>query len=97
MVAFAVLLVAAVAVRQALLFVIGIGLGAALAGARFGFTTGWRQLIEARDPRGVIGQVLLLGAAASLSMPLLGAFPVNCRRHSARRASACSSAPSSSG
>ena len=64
-----------VAVRQAALLLVGVGLGAALAGTRFGFTTGWRQLVEARDPQGVIGQLLLLGAAAALSMPLLGAFP----------------------
>lgn len=70
-----VLLLWFVAVRQAALFAVGIGLGAALAGARFGFTTGWRHLIEARDPRGVVGQLLLLGLAATLSMPLLGTFP----------------------
>jgi hypothetical protein len=50
-------------------------MGAALAGTRFGFTTGWRQLIEARDPKGVVGQLLLLALAATLSMPLLAAFP----------------------
>ncbi|MBL8314871.1 MAG: YeeE/YedE family protein [Rubrivivax sp.] len=64
-----------VSVRQAALLAVGIGLGAALAAARFGFTTGWRQLIEARDPKGVIGQLLLLGLAASFSMPLLATFP----------------------
>ena len=52
----------------------GIGFGAALAGARFGFTTGWRQLVEQRDPRGVYGQLLLLALAAALAMPLLGRF-----------------------
>ncbi|MFP5463069.1 MAG: YeeE/YedE thiosulfate transporter family protein, partial [Gammaproteobacteria bacterium] len=67
--AFFVLLVWSVSVRQAVLFLIGLGLGAALAGARFGFTTGWRQLVEQRDPRCVFGQLLLL------AMPLLGAFP----------------------
>ena len=75
MAAFFVFLAWSVAVRQALLFALGIGMGAALAGARFGFTTGWRRLIEARDPTGVTGQLLLLGLAATLSMPLLGAFP----------------------
>ena len=35
--------------------------------ARFGFTTGWRRLVEARDPQGVVGQLLLLGLAATLS------------------------------
>ena len=64
-----------VAVRQAALFAVGLGMGAALAGTRFGFTTGWRQLIESRDPRGVVGQLLLLGLAATLSMPLMAVFP----------------------
>ena len=70
-----VLLLWFVAVRQAALWAVGIAMGVALARARFGFTTGWRQLIEARDPKGVIGQLLLLGLAATLSMPLLAAFP----------------------
>jgi len=73
--AFFVLLVWFVALRQAVLFAVGIGMGAALAGARFGFTTGWRQLVEDRDPRGTVGQLLLLGLAATLSMPLLASYP----------------------
>ncbi len=73
--AFFIFLLWTVSVRQALLFGVGIGLGATLAGARFGFTTGWRQLIENRDPKGVTGQVLLLGLAALLAMPLLAAYP----------------------
>jgi len=75
MAAFFIFLLWSVSVRQALLFVVGIGLGATLAGARFGFTTGWRQLIESRDPRGVTGQALLLGLAALLAMPLLDSYP----------------------
>jgi hypothetical protein len=74
MVAFFLMLLWAVSVRQALLFVIGIGMGAALAGARFGFTTGWRQLIEHKDPRGVTGQIVLLAIAALLAMPLLANY-----------------------
>jgi hypothetical protein len=73
--AFFFLLLWFVAVRQAALFLVGIGMGATLAGVRFGFTTGWRNLVEQRDPQGVIGQLLLLGLAATLSMPLLGVFP----------------------
>ncbi len=72
--AFFVLLFWSVSVRQAVLFLVGIGFGAALAGARFGFTTGWRKLVEQRDPRGVYGQLLLLALAAALAMPLLGHF-----------------------
>lgn len=75
MAAFFVLLILNVSVRQAALFLVGIGMGVALAGARFGFTTGWRQLVEQRDARGAMGQLLLLGLAAALSMPLLGWFP----------------------
>ncbi|NMM38870.1 MAG: YeeE/YedE family protein [Glaciimonas sp.] len=61
--------------RQAVLFLVGIGMGSALAGTRFGFTSGWRRLIERRDPRGVLAQLLLLAIAAALSMPLLGQYP----------------------
>lgn len=74
MAAFFVLLAWSVSVRQAVLFLVGIGFGAALAGARFGFTTGWRELVEHRDPRGVYGQLLLFALAAALAMPLLGHF-----------------------
>jgi len=73
--AFAFLLLWFVSVRQSALFVVGFGMGVALAGTRFGFTTGWRDLVERRDPQGVIGQVVLLALAASLSMPLVAAFP----------------------
>lgn len=51
--AFSIFLVLSVSVRQAVLLLVGVGMGAALAGARFGFTTGWRQLIEQRNPQGV--------------------------------------------
>ena len=64
-----------VSIRQAALFAVGIGMGAALAGARFGFTTGWRQLIEQRDPRGVMGQLVLLALASVFSLTLLGQYP----------------------
>lgn len=49
---------------QTALFAIGIGMEAALAGARFGFTTGRRNLVVARDPRGVVGQANMLGLPA---------------------------------
>jgi uncharacterized protein len=68
-------LLLSVYVRQAVLFLVGIGLGATLAAARFGFTTGWRQLVTERDPSGAAGQLLLLALAALLAMPLLGQFP----------------------
>jgi hypothetical protein len=63
-----------VSIRQAALFAVGIGMGAALSGARFGFTTGWRLLIEQRDPRGVAGQLILLALASAFSLTLLGQY-----------------------
>jgi len=64
-----------VSTRQALLFLVGIGLGVALAGQRFGFTTAWRILVEDKNPSGVFGQLIAFGLAAILSMPLLGHYP----------------------
>jgi len=75
MAAFFVFLLLSVSVRQAVLLLVGVGMGAALAGARFGFTTGWRQLVEQRDPQGVTGQVMLLALASLAAIPLLGTFP----------------------
>jgi uncharacterized protein len=72
--AFFLFLALAVSIRQAVLMLVGLGMGAALAGARFGFTTGWRQLIEQRNPQGVAGQVLLLALASLAALPLLGQF-----------------------
>lgn len=63
-----------VSIRQAVLFAVGIGMGAALAGARFGFTTGWRQLILHKDPKGVMGQLVLLALASAFSLTLLGQY-----------------------
>ena len=70
--AFFIFLALSVSIRQAVLMGVGVGMGAALAGARFGFTTGWRQLIEQRNPQGVAGQVLLLALASLAALPLLG-------------------------
>ena len=72
--AFFVYVALSVSIRQSVLFLVGIGMGAALAGARFGFTTGWRQLIEQRDPRGVAGQLVLLALASVLCLTLLAQF-----------------------
>ena len=73
--AFVVMLAWFVALRQALLFLVGLGMGAVLAGARFGFTTGWRNFIERRDPSGILAQLLLLALAAVVCMPMLAAYP----------------------
>lgn len=72
--AFFIFLALSVSIRQAVLMLVGVGMGAALAGARFGFTTGWRQLIEQRNPQGVTGQLLLLALASLAALPLLGQF-----------------------
>lgn len=63
-----------VSVRQAALWLVGLGMGAVLAGARFGFTTGWRHLIEHKDPSGITGQALLLALAALIALPLMAQF-----------------------
>ncbi len=75
LIGFAAFLFWSVSIRQSLLFIVGIGLGLVLAGLRFGFTTGWRNLIEKRDASGVYAQLILLGLAAAISLPLLAAFP----------------------
>ena len=61
----------AVGLRQGFLFVIGIGLGAVLAGVSFGFTTGWRAWIRDRDPTGFLAQLLTIGLAMVVSIPLI--------------------------
>ena len=61
----------AAGVRQGLLVLLGIGFGVVLQGARFGFTTGWRDFIESRNPQGLWAQMLLLGLAAALTLPLI--------------------------
>jgi uncharacterized membrane protein YedE/YeeE len=73
-VAFFLFLVWFVSLRQGVLLIIGLGMGAALAGTRFGFTTGWRQLIEQGDPRNVLAQLFLLALTAAISIPLLGSY-----------------------
>ncbi|HEU0199997.1 MAG TPA: YeeE/YedE thiosulfate transporter family protein [Burkholderiaceae bacterium] len=61
--------------RQGVLFLIGVGYGAALTAVAFGFTTGWRVWIRERDPTGLLAQFLLLALAMVISLPLLAAFP----------------------
>ncbi len=61
--------------RQGLLFLIGTGFGAVLAGAAFGFTTGWRVWILRRDPTGMLAQFLAIGLATAVCIPLLARHP----------------------
>jgi uncharacterized protein len=60
--------------RAGFLLLLGLGFGAALSGARFGFTTGWRSLLNDKDPWGMIGQMILMALCALLAFPLLNDF-----------------------
>lgn len=71
----AVAIVWVVGLRQGLLFAIGIGLGAVLAGVSFGFTTGWRAWIRDRDPTGFFAQFVAIGLAMLASIPLIATRP----------------------
>jgi uncharacterized membrane protein YedE/YeeE len=64
-----------VGLRQAALFVIGIGFGAVLAAVSFGFTTGWRIWIRDRDPTGILAQFVAIGLAMLASIPLIATRP----------------------
>ena len=68
----------AAGLRQGLLTLLGIGFGAVLQGARFGFTTGWRDFIERRDPQGLWAQMLLMVLAAETAK--LGLIFLDMRR-----------------
>ncbi len=57
--------------RQAVLFLIGIGLGIALYHAAFGFTGADRRAILERDISGVSAQMVMLAAAMLLFAPVL--------------------------
>jgi len=61
--------------RQGFTFLVGIGLGAVLAAAAFGFTTGWRVWLRSRDPTGLLAQFVAIGVAMAISIPLLAARP----------------------
>jgi uncharacterized membrane protein YedE/YeeE len=61
--------------RQGLLWCIGLGYGAALSAAAFGFTTGWRVWITQRDPVGLWAQFLGIAVAMFISVPLLATHP----------------------
>ncbi len=65
----------AVGLRQGFLFLVGIGFGAVLAGVAFGFTTGWRVWIRDRDPTGFLAQLLAIGLAMVVSIPLIAGNP----------------------
>ena len=76
MLALALLLQHEFATSQALLFLIGAGLGITLYHAAFGFTGGWRRLIRERRGDGARAHLLLLAASSLLFFPIIGnVFP----------------------
>jgi len=75
-IAFSLFLQHEFALKQALLFLIGIGLGITLLHAAFGFTGSWRTFVRERRGGGIRAQILLLSLTSILFFPLLGkAFP----------------------
>ncbi|MGB5306260.1 MAG: YeeE/YedE family protein [Gammaproteobacteria bacterium] len=62
----------AFATRQALLFLIGTGLGITLFHASFGFTGGWRRFVRKRRGASVRAQLMLLALTSLLFFPILG-------------------------
>jgi hypothetical protein len=73
--AFAVVLVVALAagLRFGMLLLIGLGFGIVLEGFRFGFAGPWRALILRREVTGVLAQLLAIGIVAVVAIPLLSA------------------------
>jgi uncharacterized protein len=68
----AVLVVAAAAgARYGLLLALGLGFGMVLEGLRFGFAGPWRALILRREPAGVLAQLIAIGLAAIVAIPLV--------------------------
>lgn len=64
-----------VGVRFGLMLAIGLGLGIALEGLRFGFAGPWRAMIQRREPAGVLAQLLAIGLVALVAIPLIDARP----------------------
>lgn len=71
-----VLAVAALAgLRYGLLLLVGLGLGIALEGLRFGFAGPWRAMILRREAGGIFAQLLAIALVALVAFPLLAAYP----------------------
>ncbi len=62
--------------RQGMLFVVGLSAGIALYHAAFGFTGAWRQMISHRRSAGLRAQMIMLGVAVVVFIPLLNAGEV---------------------
>lgn len=69
--ALAIYLGSSVGVRQAALLVIGVGLGAALYHAAFGFTAAYRRFVLSGRGAGLRAQLIMLGLASLAFAPLL--------------------------
>lgn len=65
-----------ISTRQALLFLIGVGLGISLLHAAFGFSSAWRNFIRKRESAGIRAQLLLFMLVVLAFFPILGqVFP----------------------
>jgi hypothetical protein len=65
-----------ISTRQALLFLIGVGLGISLLHAAFGFSSAWRNFIRERKSAGIRAQLLLFILVVLAFFPILGqVFP----------------------
>jgi len=71
----AVLVMAEAGGKQALLLLIGAGLGIALFAGSFGFAGSWRAFFVSRNATGIRAQFLVIAATATLFIPLMGLFP----------------------
>lgn len=60
-----------VEIRQAILFLVGALMGLTLYHASFGFTGGWRRLVVERRGNAMRAQMLMIGVAAIVFIPLL--------------------------
>ncbi len=61
--------------RYGLLLMIGLGFGITLEALRFGFAGPWRAMILRREPGGFIAQLIAIGLAAAVSIPLIAGNP----------------------
>ena len=59
------------ALKQSLLFLVGVGLGISLLHALFGFTGGWRFFIRDRNSMGVRAQIILLMLTSLVFFPIV--------------------------
>jgi len=57
--------------KQATLFAIGLGLGAALYYSAFGFSAAYRNAIVRKNMSGVLAQIIMIGLATALFAPIL--------------------------